>query len=104
MPVIRSSGQLQAEISRDTLVEQLTKELIGEAQAQGPLIFEVPIANNDTFHVIVVWDAWEGVSPEDRSSIILDAYKKRDEVKEDEDPMAPRITLVIGATVDQAIS
>jgi hypothetical protein len=103
MPVIRSSSRWNTEIPRETLVDQLTKELIGDAQAQGPHIFEVRIKDNGTFHVIVVWDAWEGVSPEDRSSIILDGYEKRDEVMNDEEPMAPQITLVVGATVDEAI-
>jgi hypothetical protein len=103
MPVIRPSGRWDAKVPRETLVEQLTKELLGEAQAQGPVIFEVPIRDTDTFHVIVVWEEWAGVSPEDRSSIILEAYANRDEARVDDDPMSPRITLVIGATAEEAI-
>ena len=61
---------------RMSVLEQLAREL-AEDTVNGPVIFEIPFQPPDKFDVLVVWDAWEPFSSEDRGNIILDAYKDR---------------------------
>jgi hypothetical protein len=108
MPVIRPRRpQWTAAESREYFVDQLTRELRDEAAKTSPgedtrtrpVIFEIPInRDQSSIHVIVVWDWWEGVSPEDRTAIITEAYERFDESGNLNEPIAPRITVAIGAT------
>src|SRR4051812_17307817 len=106
MPVIRlRRPEWTAARSRESLVEQLDRELHGEATADPrPVVFEVPINRNQTsIHVIVVWDSWEGVSPEDRAAVIIEAYERWDALGSPDEAMARRITAAIGVTAEEAI-
>jgi hypothetical protein len=106
MPVIRSRRpQWNAAMPRESLVDQLVRELRDEATSDPrPVLFEVPV-NRDysSLHVIVVWDLWEGVLPEDRAAVIIEAYERFDESANPDEPIAPRITAPIGVTADEAI-
>jgi hypothetical protein len=51
----------------------------------------------------VIWDRWQGVPPDVRSSIIVGAYKKYDLNRDASDQMSHRITQTIGATASEAI-
>jgi hypothetical protein len=41
-----------------------------------PLVMENRIAQTKSVHIVVIWDAWNELSPGERSKIILDAYSK----------------------------
>jgi hypothetical protein len=111
MPVIRPRRpQWVAEESRENLVDQLVQELRRDPTAGSPstsslpVIFEVPVnRDHSSLHVIVVWDSWDGVSPEDRAAIITEAYERFDESGNPGEPIAPRITIAIGATAEEAV-
>jgi hypothetical protein len=79
MPVIR--GQLPSnpltKKRRAELIDKLMNELAGKGESIGPVIFEIPLDGMSQIDVLVVWDEWEPVRPEDRSAIILEAYKKQ---------------------------
>jgi hypothetical protein len=69
----RSAGgkQLQA------LVDDLSVALMPHGSVQSlPLVVENKIVPTQNAHVVVIWDAWDGLPPTDRSKIILDAYAK----------------------------
>jgi hypothetical protein len=102
MPKIRGAPSSIDRPARDSLVGQLVEELKNGGGPGGPVIFEIPIQGTDTYHIIVVWERWE-LSPEDRSSIILEAYERYDEAVGAEQAMSPKITLVISVTPDEAV-
>jgi hypothetical protein len=105
MPVIRNRAtNWVASRPRESLAQQISAELRGEkTQEPRPVIFEIPIQQNDTIHVIAVWDAWSDVSPVVRSEIIIEAYDNWDQETNPEDPASPRITTAIGVTPLEAI-
>jgi hypothetical protein len=76
------------------LVTQLQDELDGKSKTGPQIIEEEQFGNR--IHVIVIWDAWEDVSPEERGRAIMDAYEhsRHDDVL--------RITLALGLTKDEA--
>lgn len=43
--------------------------------SEEPKVIEEPLRMNGHKHVTVVWDRWQGLPAEDRSVIILDAYR-----------------------------
>jgi hypothetical protein len=79
MPVIRGEPAAKAitHAQRKNLVNQLKNELSGQLSQNGPVIFEIPLEQSDKIDVLVVWDAWEPFRSEDRSSVILEAYKEQ---------------------------
>ena len=103
MPRIRGAMAPAVDPKSSPLVDRLQKSLEGDAQDDGPVIFEIPTGRTGTFHIIVVWESWENLAPDDRVDVILEAYRRYDASKEPDDRMSPRITLVIGATPDSAI-
>ena len=118
MPVIRPTNWAEPFASlREPLVDALAKELRGSPVLHGPVIFEMPSgAGPNRIDVIVAWDAWEGLKPEERASIIRSAYERYsrelngaihyiDPAKAPAGPIGPRLTsTVIGATREGAIS
>lgn len=98
MPRYRSSSQVDAR-AREELVAVLANELRVPASggSHQPFIFEQEIPQTDTFHVIVFWDRWREVPPEERSAIIMDAYERT------EPSMVPQVTIAMGVTVEEAI-
>jgi hypothetical protein len=77
MPVIRgeTSENAVSDIQRRAVAEQLTREISGEVTPNGPVVFEIPLHHSGKMDVLVVWDAWLPFDSEDRSDIILQAYK-----------------------------
>lgn len=95
MPVIRGQANvnvLGAE-RRAELAQQLRQELVGHRVADGPVIYEIPLDRSNKLDVVVVWDAFESLASEDRSSIITDAYG---------DEQA-KISLALGVTYEEAL-
>jgi hypothetical protein len=95
MPVFRveaTASVITAE-QRGRVIDQFTRELSGETTPDGPVIFEIPFERSDKFDVLVVWDAWGPFSSEDRSSIILGAYKEQ----------RAKIAQALGVTFQEAI-
>jgi len=80
------------------LVEELAEELRSGRE------FGQPIVDEDRFktgaiRVVVLWDRWEDVDPEDRSAAIVEAYR----LVEGEE-FASRIALVNGLTIPEAMA
>ncbi len=95
MPVIR--GQVRttalAPQRRAELLETLSRELSGQSDSGGPVIFEIPLDQSDKVDVLVVWEAFQDLRSEDRTGLILDAYgDQRD-----------RIAQGLGVTYNEAI-
>lgn len=96
MPVIRGQAQVSLITAeqRQKVAEQLAEELRGGQIPSGPVIFEIPLEQQDRFDVLVVWDAWGPFTSTDRSNMILEAYKKRPGIK---------VAQALGVTYKEAI-
>jgi hypothetical protein len=83
MPVLRGETKVRTltDDQRKALRDKIAAELAGKSPANGvavrdtPLIFEIPLELSDRKDILVVWDAFRDVPSEDRSAVILDAYK-----------------------------
>ena len=77
MPVIRGQAQVSVITAeqRQEVAGQLAKELEGEQTQGGPVIFEIPLEQQNRIDMLVVWEAWKPFSSTDRSNMILAAYK-----------------------------
>ena len=65
-----------------SLVEAVANELreknpmdAADASSDAPYIIEEQIRRSNRIHVTVLWDRWAAVGPEERSRIILEAYR-----------------------------
>jgi hypothetical protein len=68
---------------RRSLLEKLKREREGPATPGGPVIFEIPIDGPERIDVLVVWEEWQGVQPDDRTGVILEAYAdRRDQIRQ----------------------
>ena len=76
------------------LVAKLEDELAGRSTTGPKIVEEEQFGNR--IHVIVIWDAWRDLSPEERGRAIMDAY----EHERQNDVL--RITLASGLTVTEA--
>jgi hypothetical protein len=95
MPVIRSKlgGQALPENKKEVLLNHLVAELEGNESPVGPVIFEMPISQSDNIDVMVIWQDWQDVRPEDRATLIKEAYKDK----------ADYLSLTLGLTLEEAI-
>lgn len=95
MPVIRGQSRTTALTAqqRQALLQQLKNERDGKATPNGPLVFEIPLEQSDRIDVLVVWQAWENLRSEDRTSLVVEAYKDLEE----------RIAQALGVTYQEAI-
>jgi hypothetical protein len=85
MPVIRLTPTAPAfrREQRQALLDQLSRELAGQATEKGPVVFEIPLDQADKMDVLVVWEAWKDVPSEIRSDVVLEAYKdKKDTISQ----------------------
>ena len=85
MPVIRLTPTAPAFRLEQcqALLDQLSRELAGQATENGPVVFEIPLDQTDKMDVLVVWEAWKDVPSEIRSDVILEAYKdKKDKISQ----------------------
>lgn len=80
------------------LVDELATALAGRSVA-GMSIRDEPVAGSRYRHLTIVWDKWKGISQQDRSKAILDAYEI---VHSDEKWRVLEITLAMGLTTDEA--
>ena len=78
MPLIRGTARqtILARDVRETLLKQLSDELAGRGVESGAVIFEIPLEHADTVDVLVVWQEFEDLRSEDRTALILEAYKQ----------------------------
>src|SRR5437660_10802574 len=101
MPRYRATHDVSVDPQlRTELIDILSKELrvnAGRLPLRQPFIFEQEIPQTGTYHVIVFWERWNEVPPEQRASIIMDSYERVDPA------LVPNLTIVVGATVDEAI-
>jgi len=79
------------------LADELTLPYGAELQRQ-PLIFEQPIPGTDTIHVLVLWERWARVPPQERGQIILEAFEQS------QPALFHRITVALGLTLSEALS
>ena len=75
MPVIRQAIDRLPKEQRSLLLGELRKTLEDPKYSaqDGPVIFEIPFTGT-RYEVLVVWDQWEGVQPDERTEIIVEAY------------------------------
>jgi hypothetical protein len=97
MPRIRRAAKQQP-ICFPNLLTELVNELKASHDAGQPLIEEHVFPKTNAVRVTVIWDKWDAVPDEDRSTLILQAYEQA-EGKAFRD----RIALAIGFTVPEAV-
>ncbi len=99
MPVERRKHARVAE-GHDDLKAILVDELVKNSPEGAPddpyiVIEEIPLS--DSLHVAVVWDRWQGVDPEERGRVILEAFGEA--MGETE---MLRVTMAMGLTREEA--
>ena len=94
MAVIRILTRHAAQ--HDSLVERLVEELARDARTGQPFVYINNVGQTGSFHVTVVWDAWQDLSAQQRSSIIMDALEQHDPAKRG------HITIAMGLTGEEA--
>ena len=82
----------------DHLVEALAPALAGK-NVLGVVVQDQPVAASRYRHLTVIWDRWKGISQQDRSRAILDAYELS---HPDEKWRVLEITLALGLTTVEA--
>ena len=75
MPLIREDVVRLPREQRLQFVSDL-QNVIQNPSAIGPVIFEIPFAGS-RYDVMVVWDKWKGIRPDERAEIISEAYSDR---------------------------
>lgn len=75
MPVIRQDIDRLPKERRLHLLNELRMEIQNPKNSApgGPTIFEIPFVGT-RYEIMVVWDKWEGVQPDERTEIINEAY------------------------------
>lgn len=76
------------------LVEEMKRK---ELEGVGPKIIVEGYENHGPLHVYVVWDDWKDLPLQERSKVILEAFK---EVESEDD--FSRVTIAMGLTSDEA--
>jgi hypothetical protein len=95
MPVIRQAVDRLPKERRSLLLEEVKNTLQDPANSPigGPVVFEIPFTGT-RYEVLVVWDRWEGVQPDERTEIISQAYGDA----------STEIAQAMGVTHDEALS
>ena len=57
------------------------------------MIFEIPLPQSDRFDLLVVWEEFKGLRSEDRTGLIMDAYKDQ----------GKKIAQALGVSYDEAL-
>ena len=73
MPIIRDEPIRLPTKRHEQLLDELRKAMT-DPSSGGPVIFEIPFTGT-IYDVMVVWDLWEGVQPDERTDIISEAYR-----------------------------
>ena len=74
---------------RDTILQS-------EPSLSEPFVIEDQIAQTKSAHVMVIWDKWAHLTPDDRSKTILDAYAEAGRLAD------AAITMAMGLTGEEA--
>jgi hypothetical protein len=74
MPIRTITGRRRPQ-GADELTRALVRELRHETR-QGPEIIIEQARRGQPIHLYVVWDAWNDLSLQERSEIIMDAFEK----------------------------
>lgn len=99
MPVIRKPAP-QPE-RHQGLIDELAEELrLNQADGRpggAPRVIEEEVRGSPHLHVIVIWDSWRDIAPEERGRVILDAYNQQRGEKE-----MLRISSALGVTLEES--
>lgn len=87
-------GKLANELTAPAKVVAKNQEL--EKPEASPLVIEDPEPRGERFSVTVLWEDWADIGLQDRSGMILDAYKRIDE------PRMLKISRALGLTSAEA--
>ena len=80
-----------------SLVDSLANALQHASGRDGPVITENQIGQTKSLHVAVIWDDWDGLTPAERSKVIVDAYARAKRLR------GLTITLAMGLTAEEAL-
>jgi hypothetical protein len=80
-------------------VKRLVQEFSASSTRLQPVILEEQVPATKSRHVHVIWDAWKGLTDEQRSAVIVDAYAEA-EGRE----AADEITIAEGVTPSEALA
>jgi len=102
-------GRLEPQINplADRLRDQLTREWKKPSDATGaPIIIKDEGSRRDpSIRLYVIWDSWQGLSQQERSEIIMDAYTEyrltAPTYSFDEDDLH-KVTVAMGLTSEEA--
>jgi hypothetical protein len=83
----------------DRLVKKLLPEFAAASTSRQPLILEERVPETHSRHVHVIWDAWKDLPDEQRSAIIVDAYRQAEG-----DEAAAEVTIAEGVTAHEALA
>lgn len=98
MPVIRDTARETTQVPssrRSKLLNTLRQVLDEPGTCGGPVVFEIPLAGL-RHDVLVVWEEWDGVQPDERTDIIVEAYSTCSNTRIE-------IAQAMGVTRDEAI-
>src|SRR5947208_3307345 len=79
-------------------VAQLVPEFTANGPAPQPLILEERLPDIPSRRLQIIWDAWRDLSYEQRSEVILDAYRQVEGAE-----AADEVTIATGATAEEAL-
>jgi hypothetical protein len=80
----------------EQLVNDFRQELARNRRGGQPYIFINDIGQTGTFHVTAVWDRWRGLTPQQRSKVIVEALNRYDP------STAGKITIAMGLSGAEA--
>ena len=80
-------------------VKKLAQEFTTSSPNIQPIILEEQVPSTKSRHVRVIWDAWEDLTDEQRSDVIVDAYTRAEGPE-----AAAEITLAEGMTPHEALA
>jgi hypothetical protein len=82
-------------------VSGLTRTLVNSLKSARPglqpIVYEDHFRETGTYHVLVIWDKFKGVSSVNRTNLILDAYERTNPAR------VPKISVALGMTPSEAI-
>lgn len=83
----------------EKFVKDLARELTSPGRKPQPLILEQRIAATRSRHIHVIWDAWKDLSDEQRTDVILDAYRQTEG-----EEVIDSIMIAIGVTAQESLA
>jgi len=96
MPVQRISKRVSEE--SQSLVDRLAGELKGEkSEDPKPYVLVEGDEANGPLHIYVVWEEWESLAMQERSSVVMEAYKTCESPEN-----VLRVTVAMGLTPEEA--